>query len=415
MTALLVALTLAAAPAEAIDFDTAVARALSSNPAMRLAEQDAAKALAQLEQARAPSLPTLTATATLQQLDHDRVLGTTVLQPAQQAFGNAAVNVPLLAPARWAQWYRAARGAEASTATAADVRRQVAVLAAKSWLSVLAQKRVVEVAESARDAAKGHYEFARERYQGGVGNKLDLLRASQELGTSQSQLSVAQGQLVRLEEALGVVVGAEGPLDVPAQEPVLPAAGDVAAALQGAKESRLDVKAATLRDEVAHAAARSDWADYLPQVNGLFQPFFQSPPTSSTPSSGFVGQLVLTWPLYDGSLRYGQAHERAAAALQASAQLEGLLRQARSEVRAAFEQVRDAEAAAESAKQAARDALEAFQLADTAWRGGVSNNLEVIDAERRSRDAQVQAVLAEDAARQVRLDLLVAAGRFPAP
>lgn len=50
-----------------------------------------------------------------------------------------------------------------------------------------------------------------------------------------------------------------------------------------------------------------------------------------------------------------------------------------------------------------------------AYRAGATTNLEVIDAERRACDAQVQAVLAEDAARQARLDLLVASGRFPSP
>ena len=40
-------------------------------------------------------------------------------------------------------------------------------------------------------------------------------------------------------------------------------------------------------------------------------------------------------------------------------------------------------------------------------------NIEVIDAERQARDAESQVALAEDAARQARLDLLVATGAFP--
>ena len=48
-----------------------------------------------------------------------------------------------------------------------------------------------------------------------------------------------------------------------------------------------------------------------------------------------------------------------------------------------------------------------------AYRAGISNNLAVIDAERRARDATTAATQAEDAARQARLELLIAAGRFP--
>jgi outer membrane protein TolC len=298
-------------------------------------------------------------------------------------------------------------------AGAEDVRRQVALLAARSWLSVLGQKRVVVAAETARVAAAGHLDFARQRLEGGVGNRLDALRAGQELATSAALLETAQGQLARLQEALGVVVGAEGALDVPGTEPALAAAGGVEAALQSAVETRQDVRAARVREASALASARTDWLDYLPLVTAVFQPFFQTPATASVPAQGWQAQLVLSLPLYEGSLRSGQAHERAALSASATAQVEQAVRQARAEVRGAFEVVRHADAAAVAAREAASQAQEALQLATVAYRTGVSTNLEVIDAERRSRDALVQSALADDAARQARLDLLAAAGRFP--
>ena len=58
-------------------------------------------------------------------------------------------------------------------------------------------------------------------------------------------------------------------------------------------------------------------------------------------------------------------------------------------------------------------ALTAATLADKAYRAGATTNIEVIDAERQARDAESQVALAEDAARQARLDLLVATGAFP--
>ena len=56
---------------------------------------------------------------------------------------------------------------------------------------------------------------------------------------------------------------------------------------------------------------------------------------------------------------------------------------------------------------------QAFDLANLAYRNGATTNLEVVDAERRARDADTVAVVAEDASRQARLDLLAASGRFP--
>jgi outer membrane protein TolC len=62
---------------------------------------------------------------------------------------------------------------------------------------------------------------------------------------------------------------------------------------------------------------------------------------------------------------------------------------------------------------AARLTREALDLSTLAYRAGATTNLEVIDAERRARDADTQVAVAEDAARQARLDLLAAGGRFP--
>ena len=44
---------------------------------------------------------------------------------------------------------------------------------------------------------------------------------------------------------------------------------------------------------------------------------------------------------------------------------------------------------------------------------GANTNIEVIDAERTALDANTNAAVAEDAARQARFDLLAASGRFP--
>lgn len=418
MSALLLSLLLTAGP-EPIGFEAAVERALAHHPAMRVAEQDAARALAQVEQARAPSLPVLLGNSTFSVLDNDRRLPDTpegpgrLVQGRQQFNANLQLAAPLVNTPRWAQWYRAAQAADAARATANDVKRQVAVNAARGWLAVLATKRAVAAATLARDSAKAHLDYARARFSGGVGNKLDELRAAQELSVSTTQLETALSALIRTQETLGVLTGADAPLDTVAEEPDFSAPGGVEQALEGAGTIRLDVKAAEVRKDTAAAATRVDWMDYLPLLNAVFQPFFQNPATITQPATGWQLSLVLQLPLYDGGLRYGQAKERRANAKSTEAQFEGALRQAKSEVRSAFNQVTHADAAMKSARESAKQAGEALELATLAYRAGATTNLEVIDAERRARDAELVAVLAEDNARQARLDFLVASGAFP--
>jgi outer membrane protein TolC len=142
-------------------------------------------------------------------------------------------------------------------------------------------------------------------------------------------------------------------------------------------------------------------------------PFYQSPPVPTIPRTGWQAELVLTIPLYDGGLRYAQEHERNALADEAQLSVEATLRPARSEARAAFEEIQRADVALDQAQQSAAFAAKALVLANLAYRGGATTNLEVIDAERQSRDADTQAAVAEDTSRQARLDLLAASGRFP--
>jgi outer membrane protein TolC len=48
-----------------------------------------------------------------------------------------------------------------------------------------------------------------------------------------------------------------------------------------------------------------------------------------------------------------------------------------------------------------------------AYREGATNDLEVVDAQRQALDADLQVLVNEDNARQARIDVLSASGRFP--
>jgi outer membrane protein TolC len=151
----------------------------------------------------------------------------------------------------------------------------------------------------------------------------------------------------------------------------------------------------------------------MPSLSASFQPFYQNPPSLVMPLTGWQAIFTLTIPFYDGGLRYGLKRERAALTVEARAALEGSIRQARSDVRTAYEAARRAEAALVAAKRAAELSRQALDLATLAYRAGATTNIEVIDAERRARDAETGAAVAEDNARQARIDLLSSSGRFP--
>jgi outer membrane protein TolC len=319
--------------------------------------------------------------------------------------------VPLIAAHAWTQTWHAEDNRESAKASAADVRRQLALATARAYLAIVTQKNLLSATTSARDTARAHYEFAHARFAGGIGTRLDEVRAEDEYQTDVALLASGWAGLARAQEALGVLAAADGPLDAQA-EPPLPETPALDDALSGAA-SRSDVRAAESRQRAANHQVRDAWADYLPYLYGAFQPFYQNPPTLVQPLTGWQAQLILSVPIYDGGLRYGLQRERKAAADEARTAVEGALRQARADVRTAFEEMRRADESLAAAQKASVLTHQALDLANLAYKSGAATNLEVTDAQRSARDADDQVALAEDTARQARLDLLSASGRFP--
>ena len=60
---------------------------------------------------------------------------------------------------------------------------------------------------------RAHFDFTRAQLVGGVGNRLDEVRAAQELTTDEVTLQNQEVALFRAREALGVLVAGDGAVD----------------------------------------------------------------------------------------------------------------------------------------------------------------------------------------------------------
>ena len=394
-----------------ITLSDAIARALERNPTAAVAREEVARTEAILSEVRSTWLPTLSGLGAYTHLDHARIEEGAVILPQNGLNASVLLTVPILMPRQWANSSEAHDNVNVQRASTDDVRRQIALATGRAYLAVYSQKLVIEVDVRARDTAKKHYSYAHQRYSGGVGTSLDEVRAAQEVATDEALVQQAYSELTAAQEALGLLVGVEAPLDS-TEEPTLATPPTLAQGLRDA-ETRPDVLSATRKEHAADRVTHHDYTDYLPYLVGTGQPFYQNPATPTIPTTGYQLELVLTLPLYDGGLRYGQAHERDALLSEARVSMDAQLRQARSDVRAAFELLRRADETLKASRDAARLAKEALDLANLAYTAGATSDLEVIDAERAARDAETQAELAADAARQARLNLLAATNHLP--
>jgi outer membrane protein TolC len=392
-----------------VTWQQALDRAFARNPSAAVAMQEIARAEALVTQARAGWMPSLTGNGSYERIHSFNALPAGA--PENIWGANLALSVPLVAPVAWANGAHARDNRAVAIASAADVHRQLAAAVGRAYLTVLLQHRQLEVARRARDTAQAHYDYAHTRMVSGLGNGIDDARAEQELRGDEAQLKNAETALVRAQSALAVLLSEESLVDV-SEDLALGAPPAAAAAVADARERRADLQALRARQVAATHLKDDDWVFYAPSLLAQAAIFKQTPlPTQL--GAGWTAAVVLSVPLFEGGLRSGIARERRAGEEEARATLDGMLRQVSVEVRAALEVVHNADDSLGSARAATKAANTAATLADKSYRAGASTNIEVIDAERAARDAASQAALAEDAARQARLDLLLATGAFP--
>lgn len=394
---------------ETVTFDEAIARAWERNPTVAIAATNILRSEALLLQARAGTLPRLSASLTNTTLDSGRSFGEQTVQPQNQSLFGLSASMPFAAT-QWAAKVQAMDQVEIARLSVTDTRRQIAVATASAYLAVITQKRQVEVSLTAIDTARRQLEFNTRRREGGVGSRLNELRSAQILAATQALLEVLQLNVGRAQEALGVLLTANGPVDVSGEPsfevpPEMPETEWL--------PNRPDVRVFTAERAANQRIVNDSRKDWWPAASVNFGPQLLTPSGLFQPSRTWALSLQLSQPLFDGRQRRGLRRQREAIFEASTLSLAQLQIEARAEVRNARAAVAARERALVSAREAVTAANEVLKITIIAFDAGATTNIEVIDAQRSARDQELVMVQVEDGLRQARLDLLVALGQFP--
>lgn len=392
----------------AVEFDDAVQQAVARNPTLAGAQTAIARADALLQQARAALLPSLVASVNNVTYNAARGFEGTVTQPQSQVIFGATASMSLFAPEARARVTQERDQVDVATLATAEVRQQIAVAAAHTYLGVVAARRQIEVNARALDASRAHLDFAQKRFEGGAGSRLNQLRAAQAVARDEAQLENAAFALRRSQEALGVLLADEGPIDVGA-EPALevPASASQIDWLA----VRPDVRLQTRSVEAAQRVVDDSWKAWLPVASLSFSPQLVAPASLFSPARTWQLSIGVSQRLFDRRPAADRALRQVALSQALFVRDEVVIR-ARSEVRLAQQAVESYERALAAARRAAEQAEEVLRITTAAFEVGATTNIEVIDAQRSARDADTAVAIAEDATRRARLDLLVATGQF---
>ena len=152
----LVPSTVVAQALERLTFAQAIERAIANNPTIAQATAGIMRAEAVLQQVRSSSLPALGLAMTTTVTNPVKFNDISVV-PLVQTQTIPTLGVPILTPVAWAQRNQAGDQVVVSQRNQRDVRRQIAVAAAQSYLAIIARRRVFDLNSRARDNARDHY------------------------------------------------------------------------------------------------------------------------------------------------------------------------------------------------------------------------------------------------------------------
>lgn len=400
------------APTERLTFREAIERAIARNPASAVAAAGILRASSLLDQTRAASRLQINGSSTMTTLSRGVQFEGVTVTPRTSIIAGLDVRYPLYAPATWARRVEAQDTATIADLSAAETRRQTALAAADAYLAIIARRRVVEANVRARDAAQAHADLARELENRGSGSRLNRLRAEQEVAADEAFIEAAQMAVYRAQEALGVLVVANGPVDA-AEEPQFGIEPPTVEPPAGSVLLRSDLRLFAAQQSAAERIFENNRKNYLPVLQGIFQPQTMYPSQFFTPQNVWRALLQFDIRLFDSGQRAAEAVAKQAAIDEAKAQRTARTTEVASEERTAREAVASAERQLARVRAAAERAQEVVDIVNLSFRAGAATSIEVIDDERRARDADNAVAIAEDTLRRARLDLLNAKGQFP--
>lgn len=386
----------------------ALQRVRTRSTSLRMAEAQVQVASAEARAAISAAYPTLTANGSVRR---HLLFGTgfnftadgpqnnvSIPDPAQVWNAGLSFRQPLIAPRVWHEAGTAELSVKAAQTRVADSERVVLAQVADTIVAVVTAERLAEISRVSLQSSLYTLDLTRRRALLGAGNKVDVLRAEQEVELNRSQVVNANEALRRSREALGMALGYPEPWGVTpdiqldalardAQQVCTPLA-DI--------EQRADVRGAAVDVEVAERRVRAnDWSlsPTLDLVSDL--DYSTSPNTANgTPTTWTIGAL-LTIPLYDGGAKYA-AQNAASARVDFSREvLTQTKRQATLEVEQALRAVTVAEQNLEVSRRSRDLAQETSRLARLSFVNGQATSFELVDAARRYQEAELDLAVKE--------------------
>jgi outer membrane protein TolC len=279
---------------------------------------------------------------------------------------------------------RGAREDEKAAEHSLKNARELVVLAVgNAYLLTLAGAARVDTVEAEVQTAQALYNKALDQQKAGVSPVIDVLRAKVELQSRQQQLIVARNdyakQKLQLGRVIGLPTGQEFTLTTQAPYEPLATSG-IDEDLRRAYLSRPDYLAAVLQVRAAEARRRAATAEHYPSVD-IAGNYGAAGVNLGNSHGAFEIGATLNIPITAGGKTHGNVLEAEASLRGSRQQLDNLRGQIDYEVRSALLDLTAAADQVEVARSSVDLANQTLIQARDRFAAGVTDNLEVVEAQ----------------------------------
>jgi len=309
--------------------------------------------------------------------------------------------------------YQAAKAAvEAVKADNRGTRDQVTDQVARAYLTGLRAQAALDTAQANVNLSDALLKLAQSTKAAGTGTGIEVTRAEVQLANDRQQLIVAGNGVERSHLELLKVIGLklDRRVDLSGALAYVPVPNlDPARALATARENRWELQAQQDREKSAKLSYSGVKFERLPSV-AAFGDYGSSGSTlnNSVPTRTYGASLRI--PIFDGGRRDARRAESASQYRQEQIRSEDLRDQIELDVRLALESLRSADAEVKAAEDGWKLSENELAQAQRRYQAGVTNSIEVTDAQtrlQRARDNRINALYSYNVAR---IDLGTATG-----
>jgi len=306
-----------------------------------------------------------------------------IVGPFQYTDLRASASITVFDYNKWKNYRSYQESQRAARLSNQDARDLVVQAVANAYLQVTADASRAEAIRAQVLTDQALYDRTADQKKAGTSPGIDVLRSQVELKTQQQRLLAQENQLAKDKLSLGRIIGLPSGQDFNIAEAVpYSALASITQeeALRTALEQRPDYQSAKAQVRAAEEAVRATRAERYPTA-GVTGDYGDVGPTIANSHGTFTFMASLKFNIFDGGRISSDEIQAKAALKQRQDELADLGGQIDFQVRAAFLDIQSAADQVAVAKSNLELANETLEQARDRFTAGVTDNIEVVQAQ----------------------------------